>query len=144
MLFMGFARQECWRSFPIPSPMDHILSELSTMTCQSWVAQHMAHSFTELDKAVIHVITWLVLVSFLWLWFLFHLPSDGYEACASFLMGGTGCGENWVLLCWAGPGSVHLQLIFLLMGGAVLPPVSCLAWGNPVLRSTGSLLLFSH
>ena len=37
--------------------MDHILSELSTMTCPSWVALHgMAHGFTELDKAVVHVI----------------------------------------------------------------------------------------
>ena len=46
---------------------DHILSELSTMTCPSWVALYgMVHSFTELDKAVVHVIR---LVSFLWLWF---------------------------------------------------------------------------
>ena len=34
----------------------------------------MAHSFFELDKAVIHVIS---LVSSLWLWFSFCLPSDG-------------------------------------------------------------------
>ena len=33
------------------------LSDLSTMTCPSWVAlQGMAHSFIELDKAVVHVI----------------------------------------------------------------------------------------
>ena len=39
------------------------LSELSTMTCLSWVALHgMACSFIELDKAVVHVIR---LVSFL-------------------------------------------------------------------------------
>ena len=37
--------------------MDHILSELSTVTRPSWVALHgMADSFTELDKAVVHVI----------------------------------------------------------------------------------------
>ena len=48
---------------PFPSPVDHALSELSTMTRLSWVAlQGMAHSFIELDKAVIHVIS---LVSFL-------------------------------------------------------------------------------
>ena len=36
--------------------MDHILSELSTITCLSWVALHsIAHSFIELDKAVVHV-----------------------------------------------------------------------------------------
>ena len=37
--------------------MDHVLSDLSTMTCLSWVAPHgMAHSFIELDKAVVHAI----------------------------------------------------------------------------------------
>ena len=42
---------------PIPSPVDHILSELSTMTRPSWVVLHgLAHSFIELDKAVVHVI----------------------------------------------------------------------------------------
>ena len=46
--------------------MDHVLSELSTMTRPSWVALHgmvlqgMALSFIELDKAVVHVIDWLV------------------------------------------------------------------------------------
>ena len=43
--------------------MDHILLELFTMICLSWVALHsLAHSFIELDKAVVHVIN---LVSFL-------------------------------------------------------------------------------
>ena len=41
-------------TLPFPSPVDHILSELSAMTHTSWVALHsMAHSFTELDKAVV-------------------------------------------------------------------------------------------
>ena len=40
-----------------PSPVDRILSELSTRTGPSWVALHgIAHSFIELDKAVVHVI----------------------------------------------------------------------------------------
>ena len=61
--------------FAIPFSSDHILSELSTMTRPSWMALHgMAHSFIEVDKAVVHVIR---LVSFLWLWFSFFLPSDG-------------------------------------------------------------------
>ena len=62
-LFMGFSRQEYWSGLPFPSPVDHVLSELSTMTHPSWVALHgMAHSFIELDKAVVHVISlvWLV------------------------------------------------------------------------------------
>ena len=64
-----------WFAIPILPPMDHVLSEISTMTHASWVALHgMAHSFIELDKAVIYVVS---LVSFLCLWFPFCLPSDG-------------------------------------------------------------------
>ena len=64
LLFMEFSRQECWSGLLFSSPVDHILSELSTMTRPSWVALHgMTHSFIELDKAVVHVIS---LVSFLW------------------------------------------------------------------------------
>ena len=48
--------------FAIPFSSGPHLSEFSTMTRLSWVAlQGMAHSFIELDKAVIHVIS---LVSF--------------------------------------------------------------------------------
>ena len=58
---MGFLRQECWSGLSFPSPVDHILSELSTMTCQSWVALHgMAHSFIELDKVWSMWSDWLV------------------------------------------------------------------------------------
>ena len=65
ILFMGFSRQEYWSGLPFPSSVDHVLSELSTMTHSSWVALHgMAHSFIE------------AVVSFLWLWFSFCLPSD--------------------------------------------------------------------
>ena len=58
---MGFSRQEYWSGLPFPSPVDHVVSELSTRTRLSWVALHgMAHSVIELDKAVIHVISLLV------------------------------------------------------------------------------------
>ena len=73
ILFMGFSRQEYWRGLPFSSPVDHILSDLS-MTRPPWVAPRAWLSFTELDKAVAHVIR---LVSFLWLWFSACLPSDG-------------------------------------------------------------------
>ena len=66
ILFMGFSRQELSSGLPFPSPVDHILSEVSTMTHPSWVAPRAWLSFTELDKAVGHVIR---LASFLWLWF---------------------------------------------------------------------------
>ena len=63
ILFMGFSRQEYWNGLPFSSPMDHILSELFTMTHLSLLALlSMAHSFIELDKVVVHVIR---LVSFL-------------------------------------------------------------------------------
>ena len=72
---MGFSRQEYWSGLPFCLPVDHILSELSTMTHPSWVAlQSMAYSFIELDKAVVCVIS---LIGFLWLWFSFCLPYEG-------------------------------------------------------------------
>ena len=82
-LFMGFSRWEYWNSLPFPSPVDHILLKLFTMTCPFCVALYgMAHSFTELDQAMIHVIS---LVTFLCLWFsfwrirgLWKLPDGGY------------------------------------------------------------------
>ena len=75
ILFMGFLRQEYWSDLALSSPVYQILPELSAVTHSSWVAlQGMAHSFTELDKAVVHVIR---SVSFLSLWFSVCLPSDG-------------------------------------------------------------------
>jgi len=62
-----FSRQEYWSDLLFHSPVDHILSELSTMTHLSWVALYnMAYSLIELDKAVVHVIR---MVSFLCLVF---------------------------------------------------------------------------
>ena len=53
----GFLKQGYWSGLPFPSPVDHVFSELSTMTYPSLVALHcMAHSFIALDKAVVHVI----------------------------------------------------------------------------------------
>ena len=56
-----FSQQVYWGGLPFPSPVYHILSELSAMTRPSWVALHgMALSFIELckplrhDNAVIH------------------------------------------------------------------------------------------
>ena len=75
ILFMGFSIQEYWNGLPSTSSVTHVLSGLSTMTRPPWVALNgMAHCFTELGKAVVHLNR---LVSFLWLWFSFCLPSDG-------------------------------------------------------------------
>ena len=40
---------------PFPSPVDHILSDLSTVALPSWVAPWAWLSFIELDKAVVLV-----------------------------------------------------------------------------------------
>ena len=51
-------RQEYWSGFPFPSPVYQVLSDISTMSRPSWVDLHsMAHSFIELEKAVVHVIS---------------------------------------------------------------------------------------
>ena len=55
--FMGFSRQEYWSGLPFPSPVDHNLSDLSTMTHPSWIAPRAWLSFIELDKDV--VLVWL-------------------------------------------------------------------------------------
>ena len=81
--------------------VDHVLSELSTMTHLSWVALHrMAHSFIELDEAVIYIIS---LFSFLYHGFYsICLLIDENRGLWKLPDGGIGCGENWVLLWWSG------------------------------------------
>ena len=75
ILFTGFSRQEYWSRLWVPSTVDHILLELSTMTYPSWVTPHcMAHSFIELDEAVVPMIS---LIRFQWLWLSLCPPSDG-------------------------------------------------------------------
>ena len=44
-----------WSGLPFPPPMDHVLSELFTITHLSWVALHsMDHSFIGLYKFLRH------------------------------------------------------------------------------------------
>ena len=58
---MGFSRQVYWSGLPFPSPVDHILSDVSTMTHSSWVAPRAWLSLTELDKTgVLMWLNWLV------------------------------------------------------------------------------------
>ena len=74
ILFMGFSRQEYWNGLPFPSLVDTFCQNSLPWPVLQVALHGMAHSFIELDKAVIHVIS---LISFLWLWFPFCLPSDG-------------------------------------------------------------------
>ena len=50
---MWFSRHEYGSGLPLPSPVDQVLSELSTMTHPPWVALHsIAHSFIELEAVI--------------------------------------------------------------------------------------------
>ena len=49
ILSMGFSRQEYWSGLPFPPLVDHILSELLTMTHLSWVALHQHGSQLQLS-----------------------------------------------------------------------------------------------
>ena len=57
---MGFLELVYQSSLPFPPPVDHVLSEISTMTCPSWVAiRGMALSFIAMQaplqqQVVIH------------------------------------------------------------------------------------------
>ena len=54
ILFTGFLWEEYWSGFPFPTQVDHVLSELFTMTIPSWVTLHdMVHSFIELHQPLI-------------------------------------------------------------------------------------------
>ena len=47
----GVLAVKCWSGFPFSPSVDHVLSELSTMTHPSWVALHgTAHGFIEFQK----------------------------------------------------------------------------------------------
>ena len=59
----GVLKARMLKWFALLSPAVHIFSKLCTVTHPSWVTlQDMAHSFVQLDKAVVHV---FCLVSFL-------------------------------------------------------------------------------
>ena len=117
---MGFSRQEYWSGLPFSSPVDHFLSELSTMIRLSWVALHgMVYSFIELDKTVVHVIS---LVSFLWFDFHSVCPLMDKDKRLMEAPDGRDWWGNWILFWGVGPCSVNLESNFLLMDGAVFAP----------------------
>ena len=61
ILFMGFSKQEYWSGLPFPSPVDHIQSDLSTMSTRLGWPHRAWLTFIELDKAVVLVwLDWLV------------------------------------------------------------------------------------
>ena len=55
ILFIEFSQQEFWSGLPFLPPVDHILSELFTVTHPSCMALNdMTHSFIELCKPLSH------------------------------------------------------------------------------------------
>ena len=104
---MGFSRQEYRSGLPFSSPVDHILSELYTMTCLSWMALHgMAHSLIELGPK---------------LWFMW---SDWLVFCD--------CGFQSVCPCLAGASPLPLDVVYLLTVSRTTQPLfQCLPsfWG---------------
>ena len=134
MLFLVFSRQEYWSGLPILSPVDHILSEFSTVTHLSWVAlQGMSHSFIELDKGMVHVIS---LVSFLWLWFSFCLPLMDKDkrlmevSCWERL---TDWGVIMGLVMMGGAMLSKSLILIFVDGWAVFSPC-CMTWGQTMVR----------
>ena len=86
----GVLKARILKRFDIPFSSRPCFVRMLYHDHQSWVALHgMAHSFTELDKAVVHVIR---LVSFLWLWCSVCCPL--MEKDKSFLMRKTDWGET--------------------------------------------------
>lgn len=75
---MGFSWQVSWGGLPLPPPVYHALSELSTVIPLSWVGLHvMACSFTELHKpfatrrqVILEGVSWVLHVTKL-IFFLF-------------------------------------------------------------------------
>ena len=58
---MGFSRQGYWSGLTFPSPVDHIVSDLSTMTTHLGWPHRTWLSFIDLEKAVVLVwLDWLV------------------------------------------------------------------------------------
>ena len=116
------------KRFAIPFCSGPRFLELSAMTRLPWVTLHgMAHSFIELDTAVVHVIN---LVVFLWLWFSVCLPSDGegLGTYGSFLMGETDWEGNWVLFWWVVGALFSKSLIQFSVDGWSCVPSLLFDW----------------
>ena len=110
ILFMGFSSQKYWNCLPFPSSVDHILSDLSTMTCLFCIALRAWLSFIELDKAVVLVwLDWLVFCEY------------GFSVCP--LM--PSC--NTYHLTWV---SLSLGVVYLLTAAPAKHSRCSLPWTN--------------
>ena len=67
ILFMQISRQEYWSGLPFLSPVDHILSDFSTITCPTWEAPNGLAKFHWVRQVCGSSV--IRLTSFLWVWF---------------------------------------------------------------------------
>ena len=72
ILFLRISRQEYWSGLPFPSPVDHILSDFSTMTCPTWEAPQGLAKFHWVRQVCGSSV--IRLTRFLWLWFQCVFP----------------------------------------------------------------------
>ena len=122
MLFMGFSRQEYWSGLPFPPPVDHILSDLSTMTHLSWVTPHGMAWFRWIRQGCglcdqIGLLS-VIVVSVC-------LPSNLLSQCLPSYLGFSylGCGVSSQLLQQSAATAPIVKLFFL-----VLWKMPLLAW----------------
>ena len=95
---MGFSRQEYWSRLLFPSPVDHILSNLSTMTRPSWVAPQAWLSFIELDKTVVLLwLDWLVFCEYGFSVFALWCPLATSTILLGFLLPWVWGISSWLL-----------------------------------------------
>ena len=98
ILFIGFSRQEYWSDLPFPFPVDHILSDLSTMTRPSWVAPRAWLSFIELDKVMVLVwLDWLVFCEYGFSVFALWCPLATPTVLLGFLLPWSWGISSWLL-----------------------------------------------
>ena len=70
----GVSVARYWSRLPFPPPVNHVLSELFTMTHLSWVALHgMSHSITESHKTLCQTRLWSIWKRYFW-YFKIFLP----------------------------------------------------------------------
>ena len=115
---MGFSRQEYWSGLPFSSPVDHILSHLSTMTRPSWVAPQAWLGFIELDKAVVLVwLDWLVFCEYGFIVSALWCPLATPTILLGFLLPGV-----WGYLFMATPAKHSHCSLPWMRGISLLPP----------------------
>ena len=133
---MGSSWQVYWSGLPSPPPVDHVLSELSTVTHLPWVALHsLAHSVIEFSRPLRHNKAVIregaryldeVFISF--------------ELVLSLLLAFVQCGSFSVSLCWS--NGVHAECPGQFM--VVLCGSSSLVSDGTLLSVSGGLFIRGH